>query len=217
MYLEYLYYEFKEAIPSMMCKKIISAGSKKIKGKYKSTEIKEAETGHGGKAQKGGHRKSEVAWIQEQWLFNLLLPYVDEANKQAGWNFIWDQCEPAQFTQYRKGGFYRWHMDGRSDTGGRYREKDMRGAPIPATWQGKVRKLSVTLSLNANYTGGDFEIMTDSYYDEKTDGMVRDIKTPDIKKPGSLIVFPAFLLPDYVGTWYEDVLGNEASKILQSE
>jgi len=121
------------------------------------------------------------------------LPYVDEANKQTGWNFIWDQCEPAQFTQYRKGGFYRWHMDGRSDTGGRYREKDMRGKPIPATWQGKVRKLSVTLSLNANYTGGDFQIMTDSYYDEETDGMVRDIKTPDIKKPGSLIVFPAFL------------------------
>ena len=37
MYLGTLYYIFEEAIPSMMVKKIISAGTKNIKGKYKST------------------------------------------------------------------------------------------------------------------------------------------------------------------------------------
>ena len=195
MYLGTLYYTFQEAIPSMMIKKIIAAGTKNIKGKYKSTKIEEAKTGHGSPEGKSKlrHRKSEVAWIQEQWLFNLLLPYVDEANKQAGWNFVWDQCEPAQFTQYRKDGYYRWHMDGRSDSGGVYGDTGHDGKPTPLNWRGKVRKLSVTLSLNANYTGGDFEVMTDSYYDEESDGMIRDIKLPDIRKPGSLVVFPAFL------------------------
>jgi len=193
MYLEYLYYEFKEAIPSMVCKKIISAGSKNIKGKYKSTEIKEAETGHGGKAQKGGHRKSEVAWIQEQWLFNLILPFIDEANQKAGWFYQWDQCEAVQFTQYTVGDYYRWHMDGQSDRDGAYRKKDPAGKKTPKNWIGKVRKLSATISLNDNYEGGDFELMSDSFYDRESDGMKREIRKPKIKEIGSIIVFPSYL------------------------
>ena len=54
--------------------------------------------------------------------------------------------EPAQFTEYPKGGFYDWHMD--SDVSGQY--------------EPPVRKISMTILLSpANeFEGGDLEFMT---------------------------------------------------------
>ena len=193
MYLSVLYYEFKKVIPSMVCKQIISMGTKQTE-EYKTTGFQEAETGHGSKKAQLGHRKSKVCWIQEQWLFNMILPYVDEANKRAGWHWKWDHCEAAQFTQYEVGGYYNWHMDGQSDVDGAYKEVDEKtGKPISSNWQGKIRKLSVTVSLNDNYEGGEFEILSDPYHDEKTDMMSHQTRTPDIKHPGSIVVFPGYL------------------------
>jgi len=192
MFLRNLYYEFHRVIPSMVCKQIISMGTKQTEN-YKTTGFEEAKTGHGSTKTKPGHRKSKVCWIQEQWLFNMILPYVDEANERAGWYWKWDQCESAQFTQYEVGGYYNWHMDGQSDVDGAYKEVGKDGKEISPNWQGKVRKLSVTLTLNDNYEGGEFEILSDPYHDEKTDTMTQETRTPDIKSPGSLIVFPGFL------------------------
>ena len=198
MYLSILYYEFKKAISSMVCKKIIAMGTKKTE-KYKTTGFEEARTGHGSMSTTQDvenypdHRKSKVCWIQEQWLFNMILPYVDEANERAGWNWKWDQCEAAQFTQYEVGGYYNWHMDGQSDEDGAYKEVDKEGKKLSPNWVGKVRKLSVTLTLNDNYEGGDFEILSDPYHDKETDIMSTQIRTPDIKHPGSIVVFPGFL------------------------
>ena len=194
MILKNLYWEFHNVIPSMLCKKIIDIGTKQTE-QYKTTGFEKAKTGGGaGHSKKGipGHRKSKVCWIQEQWLFNTLLPYVDEANKRSGWNWAWDQCESAQFTQYEVGGYYKWHYDGQSDVNGMYPKKQ-NGKDIPPNWQGKVRKLSVTLTLNDEYEGGEFEILSDPYHDMKTDVMTQEIRTPDIKSPGSLVVFPGFL------------------------
>jgi len=194
MILKHLYYEFHNVIPTMLCKQIISIGTKKT-AEYKTTGFETASTGGGsGKKKKGipGHRKSKVCWIQEQWLFNAILPYVDEANKAAGWNWVWDQCESAQFTQYEVGGYYNWHYDGQSDADGMYRKKENK-KKISPNWVGKVRKLSVTLTLNDDYEGGEFEILSDPYHDKETDTMTQEIRTPDIKSPGSLVVFPGFL------------------------
>ena len=44
-----------------------------------------------------------------------------------------------------------------------------------------------------NYEGGEFEILSDPYHDDKTDTMTTQIRTPDIKDPGSIVVFPGFL------------------------
>ena len=54
--------------------------------------------------------------------------------------------EPAQFTEYPKGGFYDWHMD--ADVSGQY--------------EPPVRKISMTILLSpANeFEGGDLEFMT---------------------------------------------------------
>ena len=31
-------------------------------------------------------RDSEVAWLNDKWIYDLILPYVHIANKKAGWN-----------------------------------------------------------------------------------------------------------------------------------
>ena len=54
--------------------------------------------------------------------------------------------EPAQFTEYPKGGFYDWHMD----------------ADVSGTHEPPVRKISMTILLSnqSEFEGGDLEFMT---------------------------------------------------------
>jgi len=197
MFSKNLYYQFNNALPTMVCNQLIAIGTEQtVKGK----------TGGGtgkNKEEVPGHRKSQVSFIQEQWLFDLILSYIDVANKRAGWYYEWDECEAIQFTQYKVGDYYKWHMDGQSDRDGAYRKKDLsgpswpslacRGKKIPKNWIGKVRKLSATVILNVNYEGGVFEILSDPYHDRKTDTMTQEIRTPDIKSLGTILVFPSYL------------------------
>ena len=196
MFIKNLYYQFNNALPTMVCNQLITIGTEQTE-QYKTTGFIEGTTGGGsGKKRREvpGHRKSQVCFIQEQWLFNLILPYIDEANKRAGWFYQWDQCEAVQFTQYGVGDYYKWHMDGQSDRDGAYRKKDPAGKKTPKNWIGKVRKLSATIILNVNYEGGVFEILSDvPYHDIKTDTMTQEIRTPDIKSPGTILVFPSYL------------------------
>ena len=55
--------------------------------------------------------------------------------------------EPAQFTEYPKGGFYDWHMD----------------ADVNCQYEPPVRKISMTILLSPpnEFTGGDLEFMTE--------------------------------------------------------
>ena len=53
------------------------------------------------------------------FLYDLILPLIGKANREAGWNWNIETAETFQFTVYhgRKedGGFYGWHTDGSSD------------------------------------------------------------------------------------------------------
>ena len=49
---------------------------------------------------------------------------------------------------------------------------------------GHVRKLSMTVLLNDNYEGGEFQFVT--YNKEEC-----DINTPEFNKTGSIVVFPS--------------------------
>jgi len=64
-------------------------------------------------------RDSEICWLKDKFLYDLLLPFIGKANKKAGWNWHIDTLETFQFTVYHgkkeKGGFYGWHSDGSSD------------------------------------------------------------------------------------------------------
>ncbi len=51
-------------------------------------------------------RESDVVWLYDSWIIELIQPFVHEANKNAGWNLDWEPVKQIQFTEYNKGGYY---------------------------------------------------------------------------------------------------------------
>ena len=58
-------------------------------------------------------RISDVAWTNEQWLYDIVWGFMKRANYEAGWRYDIKACESCQITRYKKGGFYSWHNDGK--------------------------------------------------------------------------------------------------------
>ena len=125
-------------------------------------------------------RVSDVCWTTQQWVYDLIWPYMISANEQGGWNFEVDAAESVQITRYKISGFYTWHSDGGSDCLSVY------DTPDNSFLNGKVRKLSMSILLNDNYEGGELQIAT-------TQKGKSEIQTPEFNKAGSVIVFPSFL------------------------
>jgi PKHD-type hydroxylase len=121
-------------------------------------------------------RISDVVWRSDQWIYDTIWPYMKEANERAGWKYDIRSAENMQITRYKKGGFYNFHKDGRSDHLSAY---DM---PDNEFLHGHVRKLSMTVLLNENYEGGEFQFAT---YDKEE----CVIHTPEFNKIGSIVVF----------------------------
>jgi PKHD-type hydroxylase len=234
------YYWFASAISEEKCKKIIELGESTLK--------KERQLGnptHGytvGSAEKQSMpdakprndtplvnssentyvRDSEVAWLNERWLYDLITPYVYEANERAGWKWNIDYHESIQFTKYNLNGFYGWHKDGDSDHNGAYK-RYIHGVtkeplhqdgkyPIGYTTDkniiGKIRKISMTINLNTpgEYQGGDLKFDFGMHVPEND----RFHFCEEIKPQGSIIVFPSFIdhcvTPVTMGTRYSLVL-----------
>ena len=61
-------------------------------------------------------RDTKVSWLEDQWVYDLIHPYIHEANRAAGWNFEWDWSESCQFTSYGVDQFYGWHSDSGAET-----------------------------------------------------------------------------------------------------
>ena len=164
-------------------------------------------------------RDSEVSWMSDQWLYDLVYPFLHQANKEAGWRYQFDISEAFQFTKYGKNQFYGWHADGNGDWFGRYKRaipgvtpQDARGM-YPKNYTtntnmiGKVRKLSMTINLNkpGEYEGGNLKFdfgphATGKRYHECT----------EIRPQGSIIIFPSYVYhqvtPVTKGTRYSLVL-----------
>ena len=120
-------------------------------------------------------RISDIYWTSEKWLYNLIWPYMQQANERSGWNLDISGAEDMQLTRYKKGGSFAWHRDGLSDSLSAYDK------PENLFIHGKVRKLSLSLVLNDDFEGGDLEFC--SYGEEKT------IITPIEVKLGDMIFF----------------------------
>ena len=206
------YYYFKSALTPRMCDEIIRYGkehdtqmaitggsddeaNKKADGTLKKSVIKNIQK----------KRKSDIVWMNDRWIYKEIHPYIHEANEKAGWNFEWDFSESCQFTKYGVGQYYGWHTDSWTKV---YNKKD-----DPNTY-GKIRKLSVTISLNDpdEYDGGnlefDFRNQTDWERNKK-----KAIKAcTEIRPRGSVIVFPSFVwhrvAPVTRGTRYSLVIWN---------
>ena len=128
-------------------------------------------------------RNSDIVWLNERWIYKEVQPYVHQANASAGWNFQWDFSESMQFTQYKKGQYYDWHCDG-------WDKPYQRQAGDPSN--GKIRKLSVTLTLSdpKEYKGGELEFDFRNLDPDKK----RNVrKCKEILPKGSLVVFPGFV------------------------
>ena len=145
-------------------------------------------------------RNSDVSWIDQPWIYELIQPYIHEANMKSGWNFQWDYSQTPQFTVYRPGQYYDWHPDQNAEI---YNED------AGPNFAGKYRKLSVTVSLNdgSDYDGGELEFEVG-----KHKGKTKTKICTEIKPRGSIVVFPSFVnhrvLPVTRGIRYSLVVWN---------
>ena len=164
-------------------------------------------------------RDSEVCWLNDKWLYNLFTPYIEEANKCAGWNYQWDFCESFQFTKYNPGGFYGWHNDCSTDHFAKYKRHIPGVTPLDENglikkhytdnhnFVGKIRKLSMTVNLNVpgEYEGGNLKFDYGPHAPDK-----RFHECTEIRPQGSIIVFPSWMYhqvtPIEKGTRYSIVL-----------
>ena len=197
------YWYFQSAVPSRICDDIV---------KYsKSIQDQLATTGGYGDPKKLNQkqikdlkkkRDSDIVWLNDRWIYKELQPYVQQANINAGWNFQWDYSENMQFTKYHKGQYYGWHCDGWDSP---YHKPE--GDPA----KGKVRKLSVTLTLSdpKDYKGGELEF---DFRNLDPDKKPNIRKCTEILPKGSLVVFPGFVwhrvCPVKKGTRHSLVMWN---------
>ena len=124
-------------------------------------------------------RISEVFWTNDQWVYDVIWPFMLEANHGSGWKYEIKAAESCQLTKYKKGGFYKFHRDGYGDHLSTFNN------PTNAFIHGHVRKLSMSVMLNDNFEGGAFEFA--SYSKEECN------ITPIEAEAGSVIVFPSWM------------------------
>jgi len=127
------------------CQQIIDMGHQQ--------KTEEAKVGH--KDGKEGSydtkkRITTISWIPFKALPDMYKIIERTMNQVNGNHFGYEGMtitEPAQFTEYPKGGFYDWHMD----------------AEVNCQFEPPVRKISMTILLSpANeFEGGDLEFMTE--------------------------------------------------------
>ena len=201
MNLEYNYWHFKQALPVHLCKDIVTYGLKHT-ADTAITGNQQRDLGQNPLSKKEIKklhrlRNSHVSWLDDPWLYKEIHPYINEANRNAGWNFEWDCSESIQFTHYRLNYHYDWHRDSAEKS---YDD------PTDKNRMGKIRKLSATISLSPpeDYRGGNLEFNFGNSIKSKA------TVCEEIKPQGSIVVFPSFMFhrvtPVTKGTRYSLVL-----------
>ena len=203
MLLPNYYWYFQSAIPERICDEIVRYGKQlqnkmALTGAFDGSEKKMSPQQIKDLKKK---RNSDIVWIDSSWVYKEIHPYIHKANKSADWNFQWDWSEPCQFTKYEKGQFYDWHCDSFYKP---YNEPNSRR-------HGKIRKLSVTVSLSdpKDYKGGELEF---DFRDLDPDKKPNIKRCTEILPKGSLVVFPGFVwhrvCPVKKGSRYSLVIWN---------
>ena len=177
------YWYFKSAIPEHICDDIVKYGHQlqdqiAVTGDYGNKKLNKKQIVNLKKK-----RNSDVVWMDDKWIYKEIHPYIHNANKNAGWNFDWNHSESCQFTKYKKGQYYDWHCDSWD------RPYQKQGDP---TTHGKIRKLSVTVTLSnpKEYKGGELEF---DFRNNDPDKKSNIRKCTEILPKGSLVVFPSFV------------------------
>jgi len=191
MIVENVYWYFQSAIDPETCNKIIQFDRKNFfrPGYIGNTSLSLEEIRK--------IRNSRVKFCDQQWMFDLINPYMVQANENAGWNFQIDWIESVQISRYSSNEFYDWHVDQFSkpyspiarskDIGKTNKEKI---APRNKNYIGKIRKLSLTINLTdpTTYKGGRMQFDSPSW----TKPTIRECVPA--RAQGSVVVFPSFVL-----------------------
>jgi len=134
----------KPIFSSAQCQDIINMGHKQ--------KSEEAKVGHKDGSQGAYDTKMRITTIS--WIPFTALPdmyqIIERTMHQVNNNHFGFEgmqiTEPAQFTEYPKGGFYDWHVD----------------ADVVCKFEPPVRKISMTILLSPDneFEGGDLEFMS---------------------------------------------------------
>ncbi len=163
------YWYWKKEIAPEICQKIIDLGKEKWNQATTTGTVEKNSP-----LDPDNIRKSDIVWITEQWIFDLIWGYMLSANENAGWKYNITAVESCQITRYTKNGFFTWHRDGLGTHNTIYNEPDNKFL------HGNVRKLSMSIGLNTSYKGGNFKMRGEK------EGFPR-------VNEGTIIVFPSFL------------------------
>ena len=168
---------YDKVIPEHVCDEIKKLGLSKDFGKGLTANKTPEEHKDDGLSELLKYRDSDLNWLDENWIYKEITPVVQQANKDAKWN--WDRMEHAQFTKYGKGQYYKWHIDSTT--------KPFDNPEEPFIYK-KIRKLSLSLLLSNpdEYKGGDFEFD----FSNVEAGTVRH-PLKELSGKGSMVVFPS--------------------------
>ena len=215
MNLKHYYYYFQSALSPRVCDDIVAYGKRHqtemaVTGGLGRDQNKDAYKSDG-TMKKGAlknlqkKRKSEIVWMNDKWIYNEIHPFIHQANRDSGWNFDWDFSESCQFTKYGVGQHYGWHCDSWDKPYDK---------PDDINSHGKIRKLSVTVSLSdpSEYEGGNLEFDFRNQIDWERNKKSKIKECTEIRPRGSIIVFPSFVWhrvnPVTRGTRYSLVIWN---------
>jgi len=184
MQLDNYYWYFKSALPERICDDIIKYALTKKEtmaktGSYGNKKLTEDEI-----RDLKSKRNSDLVWLDENWIYKELHPYIHQANKSAGWNFEWHRSESCQFTKYKLNQYYDWHCDS-------WNKPYEKQGPE----NGKIRKLSMTCQLTdgSEYEGGELEFDFRNYDPNMREEAIHLKQAKEILPKGSIIVFPSFV------------------------
>jgi len=193
---------FKSALPLKFCDDVIKLGLSKTEEMAKTGGV-----GNDKKLTKDqiksikNIRDCNIAWLNDNWIYRQIHPFVKIANQNAGWKYNWDFSETCQFTKYKLNQYYDWHCDSWPKP---YEKKGPE--------HGKIRKLSMTCQLTdgSEYEGGELEFDFRNYDPALRDESKHVVQAKEILPKGSIIIFPSDLWhrvkPVTAGTRYSLVV-----------
>ena len=136
------YWSFEEGFNSDSCKFILDIAI----GSFKEVSL----MGEAGESWKNSEmRKGSNFFDNQQFVYDLVWPFMTTANESAEWNFDISSAESYQISKYEVGDFYGQHIDSMGTGGTRFLDS------TKPHLHNKTRKLSMTLNLNDDYEGGD--------------------------------------------------------------
>lgn len=195
MNLRYYFWQFEGALSKKICNKLFKKALSKKKIKGVTSGFAQNPNIINAQEELKKKRDSHVRWLNDQWYYDILHPYVRAANRNAGWNFEWDWSEPCQVASYKKGQFYGWHRDSFILSPDDKATDDQKNN----TMRGKIRKITSVLQLTdpKKYEGGDVRLAPLDSEMEKMDETSGGLFKPNLftipKTQGTIFCFPSFV------------------------